>query len=415
MWLRDSAPAEFLIVVCDNGGTDETASVAVSGRDRRTRTRARLWCGLLKAIGALSQTTEIIGFVDGDGSDNLDDLGLYSPLLREEAALSSRLVPRRLRQALPSPTFPIGSPQAAQIPVRTADFYLGPFRAIRKSAYQRLKCKTATTVGPSKCRSKLHNTNSGMLSFRPTTHAEVVSLRSRVLYGARLEPALGYRPSLVRYRPRSLGYMTNPLSWLLGASSVLLGLGLHWVNNQPNGERGLSLVILSVVWCAGLFFLRTRLRKLDLSTIALAACILRLFGLWTEPFTSHDGLRYLADGAALLEGLNPLDTPYIEQPLEFRMVVFYKHQPILHLPSNRARTFRCSRRCRSTLCLVDLESPQSPCLHQPYPRAASTRGKRPRPEPALLLVCSTSVGYCRNNRGSAHRSLRDRSPHVLAL
>ena len=98
--------------------------------------------------------------------------------------------------------------------------------------------------------------------------------------------------------------MTNPLSWLLGASSVLLGLGLLWVNNQPDGERGLYLVILCLAWCAGLFILRTRLRQINLSTIALAACILRFFGLWTEPFTSHDGLRYLADGAALLEGLN---------------------------------------------------------------------------------------------------------------
>ena len=123
--------------------------------------------------------------------------------------------------------------------------------------------------------------------------------------------------------------MTNPLSWLLGTASVLIGLGLLWVNNQPDGERGLYLVILSLGWCAGLFILRTRLRQINLSTIALAACILRFFGLWTEPFTSHDGLRYLADGAALLEGLNPLDTPYIEQPLEFRMrwPIFYEHQP----------------------------------------------------------------------------------------
>lgn len=123
--------------------------------------------------------------------------------------------------------------------------------------------------------------------------------------------------------------MTNRLSWLLATASVLFGIGLHWVSNQPDGERGLSLVVLSVVWCAGLFFLRTRLQKIDLTTIALAACILRLFGLWTEPFTSHDGLRYLADGAALLEGLNPLDTPYIEQPLEFRMrwPIFHEHQP----------------------------------------------------------------------------------------
>ena len=41
--------------------------------------------------------------------------------------------------------------------------------------------------------------------------------------------------------------MTSPLSWLLGTASVLIGLGLLWVNNQPDGERGLYLVILSLV------------------------------------------------------------------------------------------------------------------------------------------------------------------------
>ena len=81
------------IVVCDNGSTDETASVARSAGATVVREPERGYgAACLKAISALSQATEIIGFVDGDGSDNLDDLELCSLLCSEKRpTLSSRL------------------------------------------------------------------------------------------------------------------------------------------------------------------------------------------------------------------------------------------------------------------------------------------------------------------------------------
>ena len=123
--------------------------------------------------------------------------------------------------------------------------------------------------------------------------------------------------------------MSHRLSWAVSAGAVMLGLGLFWIGSRPDGHRGLELLMLSIAWCMGLIFLRTYLTKIPLAVIFISACILRIFGLWSEPFTSHDGLRYLADGAALLEGLNPLDTAYIEQPIEFRMQwpIFTEHQP----------------------------------------------------------------------------------------
>ena len=132
------------IVVCDNGSTDETASVARSAGATVVHEPERGYgAACLKAISALSQTTEIIGFVDGDGSDNLDDLeALLSPLLEKRPTLSSRLVhsAKRSKERSPPPTFRqliASSWLKYRFGQQTSD--LGPFRAIRKSAYQRLK------------------------------------------------------------------------------------------------------------------------------------------------------------------------------------------------------------------------------------------------------------------------------------
>ena len=82
------------IVVCDNGSTDETANVARSAGATVVHEPERGYgAACLKAISALSQATEIIGFVDGDGSDNLDDLEtLLSPCFEKRPTLSSHLV-----------------------------------------------------------------------------------------------------------------------------------------------------------------------------------------------------------------------------------------------------------------------------------------------------------------------------------
>ena len=133
------------IVVCDNGSTDETANVARSaGATVVSEPERGYGAACLKAISALSQATEIIGFVDGDGSDNLDDLeALLSPLLSEEAdfVIASRALGEAEQGALTPPqrfgNWIASSWLKYRFGQQTSD--LGPFRAIRKSAYQRLK------------------------------------------------------------------------------------------------------------------------------------------------------------------------------------------------------------------------------------------------------------------------------------
>ena len=110
--------------------------------------------------------------------------------------------------------------------------------------------------------------------------------------------------------------------------AVVLGYSLYHVGSLDDGLRGKSLIGLCLIWCCVLIAIRYRLHTRHLSWIVGAGFILRGFGFMTEPFTSHDGLRYLADGAALLGGLNPLDTPYIQHPEGFRDLwpIFYEHR-----------------------------------------------------------------------------------------
>ena len=240
------------IVVCDNGSTDETASVARSAGATVVHEPERGYgAACLKAISALSQTTEIIGFVDGDGSDNLDDLEtLLSPLLREEAdfVIASRALGEAEQGALTLPNVSaIGSPHPGSNTDSVSKLPTwDPFEQFAKAHTNVLKCKTATMVGPSKCRSKPHSTSSGMPSSLPTTHAELVSLRSRVLYGERLEPVL----KLLVF---CSGTISAEVARIHDQSSIVapgyrvgtLRYRTSWVNNQPDGERGLYLVILS--------------------------------------------------------------------------------------------------------------------------------------------------------------------------
>ena len=116
---------------------------------------------------------------------------------------------------------------------------------------------------------------------------------------------------------------------LIPLSALFAGGALVHISTLNDGVRGKALMSLAVLWCLVLVVLRTKLSKIELKWILLAGVTLRVCGFFAEPFTSHDGLRYLADGAALLQGLNPLDIPYIEQPLQFQesWPVFYEHRP----------------------------------------------------------------------------------------
>ena len=75
------------VVVCDNGSTDKTAQVARDAGALVVHENERGYgAACLRAIEALEPSTEVIGFVDGDGSDDLDDLpNLLNPILDQNA------------------------------------------------------------------------------------------------------------------------------------------------------------------------------------------------------------------------------------------------------------------------------------------------------------------------------------------
>ena len=135
------------VVVCDNGSTDRTAQVARdAGAKVVQETERGYGAACLRAIEALEPATKVIGFVDGDGSDDLDDLPkLLNPILDESAdfVIASRARGQAEAGAL-TPPQRLGNLIASswlryRFGQETSD--LGPFRAIRKTAYQKLKMR----------------------------------------------------------------------------------------------------------------------------------------------------------------------------------------------------------------------------------------------------------------------------------
>ncbi len=135
------------VVVCDNGSTDRTAQVARdAGATVVQETERGYGAACLRAIEALEPATKVIGFVDGDGSDDLDDLPkLLNPILDESAdfVIASRARGQAEAGAL-TPPQRLGNLIASswlryRFGQETSD--LGPFRAIRKTAYQKLKMR----------------------------------------------------------------------------------------------------------------------------------------------------------------------------------------------------------------------------------------------------------------------------------
>lgn len=132
------------VVVADNGSTDRTAEVAAQAGAIVVRESERGYgAACLRAISALPDCVTVIGFIDGDGSDELGDVeALVEPILNNEAdfVIASRVRGRAEAGAL-TKTQRLGNLIASQwlrhrFGLRTTD--LGPFRAIRRSSYERL-------------------------------------------------------------------------------------------------------------------------------------------------------------------------------------------------------------------------------------------------------------------------------------
>ena len=140
--LRKQSVADFEVIVVDDGSRDASLARARAAMadDPRFRLISRPHAGLSAArnAGLAAARGTFIGFVDGDGSDDLDDLPkLLNPILDESAdfVIASRARGQAEAGAL-TPPQRLGNLIASswlryRFGQETSD--LGPFRAIRKT------------------------------------------------------------------------------------------------------------------------------------------------------------------------------------------------------------------------------------------------------------------------------------------
>ena len=131
-------------VVVDNGSTDRTAEVArARGAQVVVEPRRGYGRACLAGLAALEPEMSIVAFMDADGSDDPADLArVVAPIERGEADLviGSRVLGEREPDSL-SPQQRFGNRVASLL---LCAFYgarytdLGPFRAIRRDALERL-------------------------------------------------------------------------------------------------------------------------------------------------------------------------------------------------------------------------------------------------------------------------------------
>jgi glycosyltransferase involved in cell wall biosynthesis len=145
--LDAAACADADIVVVDNGSHDGTADVARKhGARVVSEPRRGYGQACLAGIAALSAGTEVVAFLDADGSDDPKDLvRLLTPVREGKAdmALGSRTLAARAAGAF-TPQQAFGNWLATGLMrvffgARYTD--LGPFRLIRREALERLKMK----------------------------------------------------------------------------------------------------------------------------------------------------------------------------------------------------------------------------------------------------------------------------------
>jgi len=131
------------VIVVDNGSTDRTAQLAAQAGARVVRESRRGYGSACLAGIAAADQPDILVFLDGDYSDHPDEMPLLlDPILRGEADLviGSRMLGKREPGAL-LPQAWFGNWLATRLirllfGVRFTD--LGPFRAVRREALERI-------------------------------------------------------------------------------------------------------------------------------------------------------------------------------------------------------------------------------------------------------------------------------------
>ncbi len=137
-------------IVVDNGSTDETAAIAAAGGARVVRAPRGYGSACMAGVEAALPNSDILVFMDGDGSDIVSNLTLLTgPIERNEQdfVMGSRLstIRRDRGSMLPSQVFAgrmVGAVIRAAHGFRYTD--MGPFRAIRRSSLASLNMQERT-------------------------------------------------------------------------------------------------------------------------------------------------------------------------------------------------------------------------------------------------------------------------------
>ena len=136
-------------IVVDNGSTDGTAAIAAFEGARIINSPRGYGAACLAGSNAALSSSTVLVYMDGDGSDILDDLPrLIDPILTNQAdfVIGSRIRgTREPGSMLPSQVFAgrlVGILLRLTIGVRYTD--MGPFRAIRRTSLEELKMSELT-------------------------------------------------------------------------------------------------------------------------------------------------------------------------------------------------------------------------------------------------------------------------------
>jgi glycosyltransferase involved in cell wall biosynthesis len=130
-------------IVVDNGSTDGTAEIAAAAGARVISSARGYGAACLAGSLAALPNSDILVYMDGDGSDIIADLPrLLAPIARDEAdfVLGTRLLGRREPGSMLNSQVFAGHLVGALVNLTSGFRYtdMGPFRAIRRSSFERL-------------------------------------------------------------------------------------------------------------------------------------------------------------------------------------------------------------------------------------------------------------------------------------